>query len=416
MRGGCVFQFLRSATRILVVTMIMTTTAVSALVVGGTRTSAASSASSKSPIRIGLVCSCTGPLSAGLSTVPNVLKAWVDSVNAKGGINGHRVDVFVENDQSNPGVSVAAVHTLIQSDHVIALVDATDLDQGWATYVQQQNVPVVGLLSFDNPFLTSPDFYAEGQTLDSLLTSIAQGAKKVGATNLALFYCAEDPTCQQAIGFLKTAAASVGVKVSATLSVSTSAPNYTAQCLAAKQAGAQALYIADVQNVIEKVGSDCAAQGYTPKYDYSGLVFVSEEASTPGLKINSIVPFPDIPYYAKIPAVAQANAAIDKYARGLRRQASYGETQFSAWISGKLIEAAAAAGHLGVHGTTPTSAQLITGLHSLHGTTLGGLTPPLTFKAGKANLVDCWFWGTIRNGKIGTPYGTQPVCSSSSAS
>ena len=39
------------------------------------------------------------------------------------------------------------------------------------------------------------------------------------------------------------------------------APNYTAQCLAAKQAGATAMSVGDASSIVVKVAQDCATQG-----------------------------------------------------------------------------------------------------------------------------------------------------------
>jgi hypothetical protein len=47
-------------------------------------------------------------------------------------------------------------------------------------------------------------------------------------------------------------------------SIGFAVPNYTAQCLAAKDAGVTVLNIADAASVVEDVASVCAAQGFEP--------------------------------------------------------------------------------------------------------------------------------------------------------
>ena len=56
-----------------------------------------------------------------------------------------------------------------------------------------------------------------------------------------------------------------------------------------------------------------------------------------------------------------------------------------------------------------TSAEILKGLYALHGATLGGMAPPLTFHKGKPSPVDCWYWIRIQHGKFTTPYGTAPT-------
>ena len=75
---------------------------------------AAGASTTKAPIKIGLVCGCTGPLAAAVVDVPPIYKAWADSVNAAGGINGHKVDVIYENDDSNPTTSTTIVHNFVE--------------------------------------------------------------------------------------------------------------------------------------------------------------------------------------------------------------------------------------------------------------------------------------------------------------
>jgi branched-chain amino acid transport system substrate-binding protein len=362
------------------------------------------------PIKIGLVCSCTGPLASAGADVPRVYKAWADSVNAAGGINGHKISIIEKDDQSNPTTSVTAVHTFIETDHVVAILDDSNNDAAWSSYVQQQKVPVVGMDTSTEGFYTNSDFYAEGQTEDSLFSGIIQAVKQAGGkgTKFALFYCAEAVQCQQGIAPLQAAAKGAGESVVTTQEVSASAPNYTAQCLAAQQAGATVIFTADAQQVDEKIIQDCYAQGYKPKVVIDGEILLPSFLTTSGINQDTYFTVPNFPYFAKLPAITAMNKALDKYAPGVRKDVNYGEFPAEAWIAGKLFQAGAV--DLGVGGKTPTSAQLIKGLDSLHGTTLGGLAPPLTFTAGKPNPVDCWYWALLKNGKYSTPLGLKPAC------
>ena len=374
---------------------------------------AAGASGAKAPIKIGLVCGCTGPLAAAVVDVPAIYKAWVDSVNATGGINGHKIDLLYQNDDSNPTTSTTIVHTFVETDHVVAIVDASNNDAVWATYVQQAGVPVVGMDTSAEPYFLNSDFYPEGQTEDSLFAGIIDAVKQAGATKFALIYCAEAVQCQEGIAPLQAAAKGAGLSVVATEEVSASAPNYTAQCLAAKQAGATVLFTADAQTVDEKVIQDCYTQGYKPKVVIDGEILLPSLTTTPAINQATYFTVPNLPYFAKNAAITAMNTALKKYAPGVLKDVNYGELPMETWVAGKMFQAAATAGHLGANGA-PTSAQLIKGLDSLHGATLGGLAPPLTFTAGKPHPVDCWYYALLKNGKYSTPFGLKPVCSTSS--
>ena len=65
-------------------------------------------------------------------------------------------------------------------------------------------------------------------------------------------------------------------------SVSATAPNYTAQCLAAQQAHVTALAIFDTVPPMERLAQDCAKQGYDPIYVIEGGSFTTALTSTRG--------------------------------------------------------------------------------------------------------------------------------------
>jgi branched-chain amino acid transport system substrate-binding protein len=401
--------FRRTAARF-VAGLMMVGGAVTALSVSAPEAAGAAGA----PIKIGLVCGCTGPLAAAVVDIPAIYKAWADSVNATGGINGHKIDVIYKDDASNPTTSNTIVHTFVETDHVVAIVDATNNDAAWATYVQQNKVPVVGMDTSTEPYYTNSDFYPEGQTEDSLFTGIIQAVKHAGGTKFALFYCAEAVQCQQGIAPLQAAAKGAGLSVAASLEVSASAPSYTAQCLAAKQAGATVIFTADTQTVDEKIIQDCYTQGYKPKVVIDGEILLPSLTTTSAINQATYFTVPNLPYFVKSPAVSAMNKALDKYAPGVRKHSTYGELPMEAWIAGKMFQAAALAGHLGANGKAPTSTAIVNGLDSLNGATLGGLAPPLTFTAGKPHPVDCWYWALLKAGKYSTPYGLKPSCQSAS--
>ena len=377
--------------------------ATTALVAPGT----AGASTSKAPIKIGLVCGCTGPLAAAVVDVPPIYKAWADSVNAAGGINGHKIDVIYENDDSNPTTSTTIVHNFVESDHVTAIVDASNNDAVWATYVQQAGVPVVGMDTSAEPYFLNSDFYPEGQTEDSLFAGIIDAVKQAGSTKFALIYCAEAVQCQEGIAPLQAAAKGADLSVVATEEVSASAPNYTAQCLAAKQAGATVLFKPTRRPLTKRSSRTATPRAISPRWSSTVRSCSPASTTTPAINQATYFTVPNLPYFATSnPQIVAMNKAINKYAPGILKDVNYGELPMETWVAGKMFQAAAAAGKLGANGN-PTSAELVKGLDSLNGNTLGGLAPPLTFTAGKPHPVDCWYYALLKDGKYSTPYRPQ---------
>jgi branched-chain amino acid transport system substrate-binding protein len=372
-------------------------------------TAAASCSSSKSattassggssPIKVGLICSCSGVPGFSQFAVPTEqsFQAWVQSTNASGGIAGHQVQLIYKDDTTNPSTSATDAQSLL-SDGVVAIIDATTIDASWSKAAIAAKVPVVGGDSINATFDTSPDFYAEGQTNATTLDGIVAAAKAGGAKNIGILYAAEAPSAAAAAPLLKTAGAAAGIPEIYSAAISASAPNYTAQCIAAKQDGVTSLFIGDVASVADSVATDCARQGYNPIYVTEGAGFSMVQATSPAISKNLWTEYPDIPFWVNEPAVKAFNSAIDKYFPGVRENNSvFNEDGFMGWVSGVLLAGGLKAGDL-TKNEAPSAAELAKGLAALRNDTLSGLAPPLTFTAGQVNHQNCFFVGHVQNG------------------
>jgi branched-chain amino acid transport system substrate-binding protein len=105
------------------------------------------------PILIGALVTMSGPLDA--SDAFRAEEAYVQWVNSQGGINGHKLNLDVKDDQGNPAVGRPAFEQIVQEDHAFAIVgecgpvtDATIVDE-----INNDQIPVV------NDCLTSARAY-----------------------------------------------------------------------------------------------------------------------------------------------------------------------------------------------------------------------------------------------------------------
>jgi branched-chain amino acid transport system substrate-binding protein len=375
-------------------------------------TGAAGAQSAAAPIKVGVICSCSGAFGAQLLAEEEVYKAWANTVNSTGGIDGHNLQIIAEDDGAVPGTSVSDLQTLL-SEKVDAIADISLVDSAWAAAVESANVPVVGTNLTQEAFYTNPDFYPQGETFDHQVDQNAEVAKAAGATNVAEFYCAESATCQQGVPLFKAAAAKYGLPLAYSASISATAPNYTAQCVAAQQAHVSSILIADGATQIVRVGQDCSQQGYHPIYVSEGPGFGNTLTTAAGIKDSLWTGFNVTPYFANTPAMTAMNAAVDKYYPGLRQNSTvWSESAAQAWPGGQLLEDAVKGGGL-TSSATPSSAEIIQGLGSLKGDTLQGMSPPLTFAPGKPHSIDCWFTGRVQNGVPSLVDNGKLTCSSS---
>jgi len=125
------------------------------------------------------------------------LQVWVAYTNAHGGLNGHPIHLFSEDDGGDPSTNQTEVEQEVTQDHVIAFVgNLVPLTvSASVAYWQQQIIPVIGgdSASFEwwqSPILFPQSSYMGGESNQSIREAVATGNTKVG-----VLYCIEDPTC-----------------------------------------------------------------------------------------------------------------------------------------------------------------------------------------------------------------------------
>ena len=360
--------------------------------------------------KVGAIASCSGSQADSEGGVCKTLNAWAASVNAAGGIDGHKIDLIVKDDASNPTTSTTMVHELVEKDHVIAIVgDSSNVDATWASYVQSKGVPVVGGLPVNSPFISNPNFFGIGTNLLALNYATILEAQNHGYSKVGFLYCAESPQCAQSVPAFEGAAKLLGVKAT-TAKVSGTAPDYTAQCLQLKNAGVQTYEVGSGSQVVLRVLDACRQQGVdAPLIQTDGTFQNSwtKDKNTDGtLGIELTAPW----FESSIPAVKQFQDAMKKYAPDVFNSDLYGPTTAYAWISGKLFEAAAKAGELG---DNPSSEDVFKGLYALKNETLNGLIAPTTYTESTKSAPafnTCYFQIQIKNGKYESLNDSKPTC------
>jgi branched-chain amino acid transport system substrate-binding protein len=357
---------------------------------------------------LGMICSCSGPQQSSLGDNGSAMQAWAKWVDATGGINGYPVRVIVKDDGENPATSLDYAKELVTGDHIMAIVgDSSLVDAAWANYIAGTGVPVVGGVSQEAPFLTNPDFFASGAQISPEAGVIAL-ARAAGKTHIGVYYCAESPICAQALPPAETAARLLGIRFTAG-AISGTEPSYAAPCLTAKDAGVDAVWVADNAPVVQRFVAACATQSYDPlevgELGSATTAWLADrQLGAMELTANNADTYDPV-----LPALGSFRAALRRYAPGLLTSSSVVQepNTLFAWVGGLLFEAAAKAAHL-TPGSSP--AQVKEGLYALRGETLGGLAPPLTFTPGRPAFVPCYFTDELKGGAFVPLNGGKPSC------
>jgi branched-chain amino acid transport system substrate-binding protein len=193
------------------------------------------------------------------------VKAWVAWTNAHGGINGHPIKLYTANDNNDPAQAQSAINGMMNNNHIVALVgNNTSTLPIWAKLISDAGIPVIGgVAETSDPWLTNPDFYSTGTTVESAFYATQFAVKQAGFTKEAVLECNQVTACLASLQPIRNYAKTLGINLVYAQYASPTATEYTAQCLAMKTAGAQVVE-AVVNDAL--LAANCKAQGYTPVY------------------------------------------------------------------------------------------------------------------------------------------------------
>ena len=72
--------------------------------------------------KIGVTAAMTGPAAATQAPVIDMLRIYVDR---SGGVNGHKIDLLIEDDQAEPSRAAANASKLIKQENVLLLIESS---------------------------------------------------------------------------------------------------------------------------------------------------------------------------------------------------------------------------------------------------------------------------------------------------
>jgi branched-chain amino acid transport system substrate-binding protein len=107
-------------------------------------TSTASAVARKSPILIGFVGDLTGVAASTFEDGVGAAQARIDLQNAEGGVDGHKLELVVSDDQSSTAGFLTAASDLVENKGVFGIVTDSAFVFGADTFLNQKGVPVTG--------------------------------------------------------------------------------------------------------------------------------------------------------------------------------------------------------------------------------------------------------------------------------
>lgn len=367
---------------------------------GGTGSSGDGGAASGAPIVIGMTGTFSGIVGSVLGRARDSYAAWARWVNDNGGINGHPVTLLIADNHGSASEDMANAKRFVEQEGAIALVNymtTTGTEESTEEYARSKNIPIVGGEPVEDIWWNSPNMFSTGGWATTMVWGYANAMKDAGKTKVGSLYCAESGSCKLQADTFRKEAAGMGLDVVYEAQVSIAQPDYTAQCVEARNRGVEAIIMIVDGASGNRIAQSCDRQDYKPL-----LVYPNPTPTFPSYVEGSVGVNASFPWFLQ-----SGSPALNEYGSAMKRYGSSVQHSYTSlgWVNGKLLEAALSKGV----SSTPTSEDIFKGLWALKNETLGGLTPSLTFRKGRPQEEPRCVWSiTASNEKWTAPQGIKP--------
>ena len=98
------------------------------------------------------------------SPVPPALETFVASQNACGGLNGHKIKLYIDDDQGDPATAASKVQQMIQNKKVLAFVGNIQVltVDAVVPIIKKFGIPIIGGDLTNNTWFTNPLMFPQG--------------------------------------------------------------------------------------------------------------------------------------------------------------------------------------------------------------------------------------------------------------
>lgn len=346
-----------------------------------TATASAPCTAPKAPIVIGAVGQLSGPL--GIAFIPGTraIQGWLAMVNSQGGLGCHPVKYVTADDGGDPSRHLSLVRRIVEQDKAIAMLYQTALLTGQASrdYVVSKKIPVIGQEGGELQFFDAPTFFSHASAgrplIDLTMYAGARTAKAEGLSKLGILTCTEVTYCSVADKDWDAITKKEGLNLVYRGKASLLNVDFTSQCLAAKNAGTEALVVAFESTAIHRIAQSCNSVGFKPMIVLTSVQSNLDFRDDPALDRAAIAQ-PLRPWFlTDHPAIKLYQSVLKQWAPDL----PFDSASLNGWGAVQLFSKATAAFAADV----VTSEGITKALAAVKNEDLGGLTYPLSFSADK---------------------------------
>ena len=376
-------------------------------------TTAASGGGSAAPgvtatsITIGVISSRSGILAGYFGQFAPGMTAYIDALNAKGGVNGRKINLAYNlDDGGSPSQFTQLTHTLIDQDHVFAVGAASPFFS--PGYFAQSGTPTYGYNVTGN-WSPYPNLFAAGGSIQDYSSAVPTYAYFVKATHSkSIGFISYGPSIPSSYDACSTAAAGLkaaGVNVNFVDVGGQLGGSFTSEVQRLQQAGSEALISCMQASDNVTLSRDIQQYGLSIKqlwlngYDQNLLNQYSSVMQGVYMSNAGNVPFSAQAYPSVYPGMAAYVAAMNKY----EPQYTTSNLALSGWQSGALL-----AEGIRAAGSDLTQANVIAATNKITDDTAAQTQAPTNWTLAhvKATFPACTSWVQVKGSNFVSVFST----------
>ncbi|MBV8461961.1 MAG: ABC transporter substrate-binding protein, partial [Acidimicrobiales bacterium] len=299
------------------------------------------------PVVVGSIATLTGAIASNFDGTPAGMQAYFNTVNAQGGVNGHKFNLqYNLDDASSPATFSQLSHTLVEQDHVFAVLTSTY----WFTpnLFVSTGTPTFGYNVSGNWTPAhgpgAPNLLAAGgstQRYDLGAPAVAYAIKRTNSHSIAVISygpaitssynaCAADASTLQKGGLNVTTlldAQLAGSYTSEVQKMQAAGVDFVVSCM-------QASDNISMSRDMQQYGLTNVHQLWFDGYDDSLLHQYNSLMQGVYLNVNNTVPFTaNTVYPGRYPGIAAFEAAMQKYSPSL----VHSQEALQGWVSAATL-------------------------------------------------------------------------------
>jgi ABC-type branched-subunit amino acid transport system substrate-binding protein len=332
-------------------------------------------------VRIGFVNGLSGPIAETAQDILKITRAYVEQVNAAGGVHGRHLALVARDDHYDPGKTAALVEDVIINDKAVILVNSAGTASTIAVIksgvLARHKVPLVGVFSGSTALRGpgSAEIFHTRSTYGEEVLKILRLASTLGLQRIAVLY-QDDAFGQGILQSVAEGEKKFNLEVILKAGYQPGARDFAAQAKAIIAAHPQVVLMMGVpDSTYQFVKAWDAPSGYAQLFTLSfvtaqKLAEIAGEAKARGIGISQVVPNPNS---TVLPLMKDYQALLrSAYGKDIPSNPVTLEGYLNIRLAVEAIRAA---------GPNPRGEKVMQALAAMHDFRLGGY--PIDFSANK---------------------------------